>query len=179
MQPYKKPETNSPKVQRQKAGGPGTAGHKAPTPHARFTMRIFVKDTLSSAVFPFALPATSTVAQLKALVYSTKRNIHPDNQRLSFGNSVLEDGRSLSDYNISHESTVMLRYGLKFPFAWRAPPELSPEDFELPAEPSEGHANVSTILGGSTSVNEKPFSPMRSFVPNVQVCALLHTAIHA
>ena len=177
MQRDKKREANSPKAQHQKAGS--TAGHKAPTPHARFTMQIFVQDTSSSTVFPFALPATSTVAQLKALIYLTKRNIHPENQRLIFGNTILEDGRSLSDYNISHESTVMLRYGLKFPFAWRAPPESSADDFELPAEPFEGQANVSTILGGSTSVNEKPFSPMRSFVPNVQVRALLHTTIHA
>lgn len=141
MQRDKKREANSPKAQHQKAGS--TAGHKAPTPHARFTMQIFVQDTMSSTVFPFALPATSTVAQLKALIYLTKRNIHPENQRLIFGNTILEDGRSLSDYNISHESTVMLRYGLKFPFAWRAPPESSADDFELPAEPFEGQANMS------------------------------------
>jgi hypothetical protein len=138
-------------------------------------MQIFVQDTSNFTNIPIAIPATATVAQLKALVYSAKRNIHPvlpEHQRLSFGNRVLEDERSLSDYNISHESTVVLRYGPKFPFAWRAPPESSAQDFELPTDASKGHANVCTVLGGSKNVNVKPFSPLRSYVPNVQVPSL-------
>ena len=135
-------------------------------------MQIFVQDTSNSTNIPIAIPATATVAQLKALVYSAKRNIHPEHQRLSFGNRVLDDERSLSDYNISHESTVVLRYGPKFPFAWRPPPESSAQDFELPTDASKGHAHVSTVLGGSKNVNAQPFSPLRSYVPNVQVPAL-------
>ncbi len=134
-------------------------------------MQVFVQDTSRSTTIPIAIPATSSVAQLKALVHSAKRNIHPEHQRLSFGNRVLDDERCLSDYNISNESTILLRYGPKFPFTWRAPPESLAQDFELPSHSSKGYANVCTILGGSRTKNAKPFSPIRSYVPNVQVPA--------
>ena len=50
--------------------------------------------------------ATASVVQLKALVYATQPKIHVQHQRLSFGDRVLEDGRSLADYNISHDSDL-------------------------------------------------------------------------
>jgi len=132
-------------------------------------MEVFVRDMGSSTILPIAVPATASVAQLKALIYASQRKIHVEHQRLSFGDCILEDGRSLSDYNISHESTVILRYGPKFPFTLRAPPISSADDFELPADNAECCASVSTALGGSQSINEKPFSPIRSYVPNAQV----------
>jgi hypothetical protein len=158
MQRDQKPPKDSPKGKRRMAGGGSLA----------FSMQIFVKDTTNSTTIPVAIPATSSVARLKALIHSAQRSIHPEHQRLSFGNLVLEDERSLSDYSISHESTVLLQYGPKFPFAWRAPPESSARDFELPAHSSQGQSDVRTVLGGSTNVNEKPFSPLRSYVPIVQ-----------
>ena len=132
-------------------------------------MKVFVRDVASFTDMTITVSITASVAQLKALVYSEKRNIRPEHQRLSFGNRVLEDGRSLSDYNISDESTILLQYGPKFPFTWRAPPESLVEDFELPGVSSGCHANVSTILGGRQSVNDNPFSPIRAYVPNCQV----------
>ena len=122
-------------------------------------MEVFVRDMGSSTILPIAVPATASVAQLKALIYASQRKIHVEHQRLSFGDCILEDGRSLSDYNISHESTVILRYGPKFPFTLRAPPISSADDFELPADNAECCASVSTALGGSQSINEKPFRP--------------------
>jgi hypothetical protein len=170
MQQDQKPPKDSPKGQRRMAGG--GSGNQAFTHHSSslsFSMQIFVKDTTNSTTIPVAIPATSSVAQLKALIHSAQRSIHPEHQRLSFGNLVLEDERSLSDYSISHESTVLLQYGPKFPFAWRAPPESSARDFELPAHSSQGQSDVRTVLGDSRNVNEKPFSPLRSYVPNSQV----------
>ncbi len=65
-----------------------------------------MRDLGSSTILPIAVPATASVVQLKALVYATQPKIHVQHQRLSFGDRVLEDGRSLADYNISHDSDL-------------------------------------------------------------------------
>jgi hypothetical protein len=115
------------------------------------------------------VPATASVVQLKALVYATQPKIHVQHQRLSFGDRVLEDGTSLTDYNMSHDSTVLLRYGPKFPFTLRAlpiyhqQPILSCQMMKLNA------LAVSQQCLGEPKRNETPFSPVRSYVSNAQV----------
>ena len=133
-------------------------------------MEIFVNDGTSAPTLSVVVPATASVAQLKAKIFAARRNIHVEHQRLSFGDQVLEDGRCLVDYHISHESSVVLRCGPKFPFTWR-PPFISPaEDLKQPADTSvQRGTSVSTVLGGSQTVNETPFAPIRLFVSNAQV----------
>ena len=134
-------------------------------------MEIFIQASTSYTNLSVSLHATCSVAALKEKIFATRRQIYVEHQRLSFGNCVLEDERSLADYNISEQSTVVLRYGPKFPFSFR-PPSIPPaEDFNHPADVTTKHpAGVSTVLGGSQSVNENPFAPIRLFVSNAQVC---------
>ncbi len=45
-----------------------------------------------------------------------KEGLPPDRQRLRFGNTILQDGRTLADYTIQQENTIVLE--LVIPLAW-------------------------------------------------------------